>query len=683
MSTYSHLTQTQLEWVTNTLTYIQLQPAFIPVTTTGTLTFNGPASSSVLLSNVRDPVGVLDAANKQYVDGLVNGLSWKNPVRAATTTSGTLASDFENGDTIDGVVLATGNRILIKNQADPIENGIYVVNATGAPTRAADMATGTDAAADATFVEEGTANADTAWVCTTNSPATVGTTGLTFVKFATLNPGTAAGANTQVQFNNGGDFGASVNFTFTSATNILAVTGTGSFTTVTAAAFNSSGTLNVVGISTLGATTSASLGVTGAFTVAGLSTLSSTTASGLAVTNGLNVAGSSVLAATTVTGPLRVTADATFTTNVTINGNLIVNGDIDFTTLASISVGTLTVSSSFESLGTAFLNSTTVAGLAVTSQATIGGSLSVTGLGSFTTNVSVTGDLSAGFVTAGAGSFAGALNVAGSSNLAATSISTTLNVAGVTNLSATTVNGPLNVTGVGSFTTNVTIAGDLTVNGNILFNTANISYSTLTVTDYFNSQGRATMQATTIAGLAVTNNQTIGGTLGVTGSASFTTNVSVGGDLSVIGVVTAGSGSFAGTLTVSGVSTLSATTVNGLLKVTGASYADEYFSTSDIQYKTNINSIGSDPLQKLKEIECYSYQWKESFSKNNRTQYGVIAQQLEEIGFNELVVGTESKAVNYQGLIPLLIASYQQQQKTIEQLQDDLNKLKTKKLIPK
>jgi hypothetical protein len=77
-------------------------------------------------------------ATTSYVDGLVQGLSVKDSVRAATAVAGTLATSFENGDTVGGVTIATGDRILIKNQATATENGIYVVNASGAPTRAAD-----------------------------------------------------------------------------------------------------------------------------------------------------------------------------------------------------------------------------------------------------------------------------------------------------------------------------------------------------------------------------------------------------------------------------------------------------------------------------------------------------------------------------------------------------------------
>lgn len=125
-----------------------------------------------------------DAASKLYVDNAVQGLQLHPSVRAATSVAGTLASDFENGDIAGGVTLATGNRILIKNQANAIENGIYVVNASGAPTRATDFAVGAHVKNAFCFVEEGT-NADTGWVCSNNAGTdVVGTDELAFVQFS-------------------------------------------------------------------------------------------------------------------------------------------------------------------------------------------------------------------------------------------------------------------------------------------------------------------------------------------------------------------------------------------------------------------------------------------------------------------------------------------------------------------
>lgn len=136
------------------------------------------------LTNLGTPTADADAATKAYVDGVAQGLDVKDSVRAGTTTAGTLASSFANGSVIDGVTLATGNRILIKNQATDSENGIYTVNASGAPTRSTDMNLAAEFAGAFTFIEEGTSLADTGWVCTTNNPVTIGTTPITWSQFS-------------------------------------------------------------------------------------------------------------------------------------------------------------------------------------------------------------------------------------------------------------------------------------------------------------------------------------------------------------------------------------------------------------------------------------------------------------------------------------------------------------------
>lgn len=145
------------------------------------------------ITGLADPTLAQDGATKAYVDNVAAGMKWKNAVRAATTVAGTLASSFENGDAIDSVTLATGDRILVKNQAAPAENGIYTVNASGAPTRATDADTATEILQAAMFVMEGTTNADTAWVLSTNAPITLNTTSLSFAQF-TGGSGVSGGA---------------------------------------------------------------------------------------------------------------------------------------------------------------------------------------------------------------------------------------------------------------------------------------------------------------------------------------------------------------------------------------------------------------------------------------------------------------------------------------------------------
>lgn len=122
-------------------------------------------------------------ATKAYVDNAVAGLKWKSSVRAATAIAGTLATSFANGQVVDGVTLVTGDRILIKNQVTGSENGIYVVQATGAPVRAADADSASEIPQMAMFVQEGTTLADTGWVLTNNGTISLGSTSLAFVQF--------------------------------------------------------------------------------------------------------------------------------------------------------------------------------------------------------------------------------------------------------------------------------------------------------------------------------------------------------------------------------------------------------------------------------------------------------------------------------------------------------------------
>lgn len=150
------------------------------------------------ITNLTDPTNPQDAANKRYVDSAVVGIDWKPSVRVATTAAITLATGLENGDTLDGVTLATGDRVLVKNQADATENGLYVVAASGAPARSSDADTAAEITASfAVFVEEGTVNADSGWTLTNNGAVTVGTTALSFTQFTGLGQITAGAGLTK------------------------------------------------------------------------------------------------------------------------------------------------------------------------------------------------------------------------------------------------------------------------------------------------------------------------------------------------------------------------------------------------------------------------------------------------------------------------------------------------------
>lgn len=110
-----------------------------------------------------------------------HALGWTTPCRVATTANITIATALNNGDTLDGVTLATGDRVLVKNQTTGSQNGIYVVGAS--PARADDYAASVKIVGSVVVVTEGTTNADTAWMCTTNAPITVATTALVFAAF--------------------------------------------------------------------------------------------------------------------------------------------------------------------------------------------------------------------------------------------------------------------------------------------------------------------------------------------------------------------------------------------------------------------------------------------------------------------------------------------------------------------
>jgi hypothetical protein len=135
---------------------------------------------------VAEPTDAAHAATKGYVDAARAGLDVKQSVRAATTGPVNLSTGLEAGDTLDTTVtLAEGNRVLVKDQATASQNGIYVVQASGAAVRATDFdGTGEVSGGAFTFVEEGTVNADSGWVVTSNGAIAVGTDAINWAQFS-------------------------------------------------------------------------------------------------------------------------------------------------------------------------------------------------------------------------------------------------------------------------------------------------------------------------------------------------------------------------------------------------------------------------------------------------------------------------------------------------------------------
>ncbi len=159
------------------------------ITFTGKTVTGGTFSSMVATSTMAgDPSSSMHIATKQYVDGLLAGLAKRSTVRAATTANITIATALNNGDTLDGVTLATNDLVLVKDQSTGNQNGIYVVQAS--PARD-DLFDSYDEHCGALIhVEEGSTNADKLFHCTSNTGGTLNTTSIVFANIVPGSGGT-------------------------------------------------------------------------------------------------------------------------------------------------------------------------------------------------------------------------------------------------------------------------------------------------------------------------------------------------------------------------------------------------------------------------------------------------------------------------------------------------------------
>ena len=176
-------------------------------TSLGLGTISTQAANSVSISGgsitgLGTPSNNTDAATKVYVDGLVTGLKTRIICRVATTANITTATDLQAGDSLDGITLVEGNRVLVKNQSTATQNGIYLVAASGQnAARDPEFDTVAELAGQMVIVQEGSAGADKFFLCTTDNSGSIGSVNITFTVVQPSNVGDVTLNGTQTLTN--------------------------------------------------------------------------------------------------------------------------------------------------------------------------------------------------------------------------------------------------------------------------------------------------------------------------------------------------------------------------------------------------------------------------------------------------------------------------------------------------
>jgi hypothetical protein len=224
--TVSDVTSTELGYLDGVSSAIQTQLDAKQATITGsatTIDTESLTASRAVISNSSQKIAVSDVtstelgyldgvtsaiqtqmdtkATTSYVNDAVAGLRTRIICEAATTANVTLSSDLQNGDTIDGVTLATGDQVLVKDQSTASQNGIYTVVSSGTASRSTDFDAIGELSGQMVIINQGSTNDNTIWLCTTNNTVTLDSDSIAFTKITPSNVGDVTLTGTQTLTN--------------------------------------------------------------------------------------------------------------------------------------------------------------------------------------------------------------------------------------------------------------------------------------------------------------------------------------------------------------------------------------------------------------------------------------------------------------------------------------------------
>ena len=159
----------------------------------GTMAVQNSATVSIsggTITGLSTPSNNSDVAIKSYVDDAVAGLRTRTIAEVATTANVNLSNGLEAGDTIDGVTLVAGDRVLVKDQSTATENGLYIAVSSGAASRDPEHDTIAELSGGMVVVNQGSTNDNKIFLCTTDSDGSLGSTNITYTQVTPSNTGT-------------------------------------------------------------------------------------------------------------------------------------------------------------------------------------------------------------------------------------------------------------------------------------------------------------------------------------------------------------------------------------------------------------------------------------------------------------------------------------------------------------